>query len=110
MNKPDKRSQIADHFDLAEGGHRGEESVRMGRARHERRLRAKKQNWIQMVHEELMKDRHHILAQNHDNIRKVAAHVPGLSLVMAWVDCEPALAKGLGNEEAGHHYLKWRQS
>jgi hypothetical protein len=82
----------------------------MGQARNERRLTAKKQKWVQMVHEELKKDRHHILSQNHDNIRKVAAHVAGMALVVALVDCEPALAKGFGNEEAGRHYLKWRQS
>jgi hypothetical protein len=81
----------------------------MGKARNERRFAAKKERWIERVHQELKLDRHHILDCNHDNIRKVDAMVDGLYLVICMVDCEPALANRLG-DEAGHHYLKFRQS
>jgi hypothetical protein len=42
MNQRHKRSQTADDFDLSEGGRGAKESVTMGQARNERRLKAKK--------------------------------------------------------------------
>ena len=62
------------------------------------------------VHEELAKDRHWILSQNYQQIRRIATRVPQESIVFSIVDCQEALGATLGSVEAAQHYQQWRSS